>query len=329
MNLLAHPTAAIDPHILDEAADWLMQLHDSTATDADRAACARWRQRSPDHARAWARAEVLLQKFEGLPSALAMPALDRPAGAGARGVGRRAAVGRLAALLAVAPVGWAAWQLVGYAGWSADYHTATGERSDIQLNDGTQISLSTATQVDVKFDSTQRTVHLRQGTILVTTAADAQHRPFFVQTAQGRLQALGTVFSVRQDEGSTHLAVLESAVRVSPADGGALSVQTLQAGQQTWFTHHSVGPSTPADDTTVAWTHGMLLADKMRLADFCAELSRWHPGVLRCDAAVADLRISGAFPVAQPEQALTMLVSTYPVDAATRLRGYWVTLMPR
>ncbi|WP_307867211.1 hypothetical protein [Variovorax sp. E3] len=24
-----------------------------------------------------------------------------------------------------------------------------------------------------------------------------------------------------------------------------------------------------------------------------------------------------------------MLVSTYPVDAVTRLRGYWVTLVPR
>jgi transmembrane sensor len=42
---------------------------------------------------------------------------------------------------------------------------------------------------------------------------------------------------------------------------------------------------------------------------------------------VAELRVSGAFPVAQPQRALSMLVSTYPVNAVTRLRGYWVTLV--
>uniref|UniRef100_UPI002FDF618E FecR/PupR family sigma factor regulator n=1 Tax=Pseudomonas aeruginosa TaxID=287 RepID=UPI002FDF618E len=45
--------------ILDEAAEWLVRLQDSGCTDDTRQACAQWRQRSPQHAHAWERAERL------------------------------------------------------------------------------------------------------------------------------------------------------------------------------------------------------------------------------------------------------------------------------
>lgn len=316
----------LSPQVLDEAAEWLMQLNDSAVSDADRAAFERWRQSHPAHALAWSRAEQLMQKFGGLPTSLAMPALNRPLRT--RGSTRRAAVAKLAALLAVAPAGWAAWQMASRSGWTADYRTATGESRNVILADGTQVTLSTATAIDVRFDGAQRFIHLRAGEIWVQTAQDTAitYRPFRVGTAQGQMQALGTRFSVRQQEGRTHVAVLESAVRIEPRGAASL---VLQAGQQTSFSDNSVAELLPVDESAVAWRQGMLLADNLRLADFCAELDRWRSGFLRVDPAVANVRISGAFPLAEPERALTMLVSTYPVDAATRLRGYWVTLVPR
>ena len=72
----------------------------------------------------------------------------------------------------------------------------------------------------------------------------------------------------------------------------------------------------------------MLMADKMRLADFVAELTRYRRGFLRCDPSIADLRISGAFPISDTDRTLNMLVHTYPVLASSHLRGYWVTLSP-
>ena len=90
----------MESRVLDEAADWLMRLHDGDVSDADRAACERWRKAHVDHAMAWERAELLMGKLGGLPAALAMPVLqraDRP--------GRRAAVAKLAALLAIVPAG--------------------------------------------------------------------------------------------------------------------------------------------------------------------------------------------------------------------------------
>lgn len=331
MSALKFETSTLAPRVLDEAAEWLMRLHDSAVTDEDRRACERWRHSHPDHARAWARAELLMNKLGGLPPALAMSSLARPARGNANS--RRATLGRLAALLAAVPAGWLGWQAIEMAderGWMAGHRTATGERRELRLADGSRLTLNTASAVDVHFDGTQRLVMLRAGEIFSATAPDPAgvHRPFRVAIAGGTLEALGTRFSVRKEEagGATHIAVLEGAVRITPDRAAA---RVLPAGQQARFTADGIDSITPADASVLAWTQGMLLADGMRLADFAAELSRYRPGLLQCDTAVADLRISGAFPLADTDGVLRMLVSTYPVDAATRLRGYWVTLVPR
>ncbi|MGJ7543484.1 FecR domain-containing protein [Variovorax sp. LT1R16] len=315
--------STVDPRVLDEAADWLMRLHDSRATPADRLACERWQRADPAHAQAWARAELLMNKLGGLPSALAMPALGRPAQAG-----RRAALGKLAALLASVPAGWLAWQVADAQGWTAAHRTATGERRELMLADGTRVTLNTASALDVRFDAGQRLLVLRAGEISVATAPDnaAVHRPFRVVTREGLLQALGTRFTVRQDEGRTRLAVLEGAVRITPERGGARPV-VVEAGGQTAFSRDTIDATRARDPDASAWTRGMLVADRMRLADFAAEVARYRPGLLACGAAVAELRVSGAFPIDDTDRVLRMLVSTYPVEAVSRLRGHWVTLV--
>ncbi|MDB6060275.1 MAG: Fe2+-dicitrate sensor [Verrucomicrobiaceae bacterium] len=314
--------APIDPRILDQAADWLMQLHGNAASDTDREACARWRQLSPEHARAWARAEMLMNKLGGLPPLLAMPSLDRPSNPA-----RRAAIGKLALLLAVTPIGFAGWRLIEVQDWTADHRTAVGQRRELALADGTQLHLNTASAVDIRFDAEQRLIYLREGEILIRTAPDTAttYRPLRVQTAQGRLEALGTFFSVRQEAGRSHLAVIEGAVRIEPRDSIA-SQEIIRAGQQGFFSAHSIAPITAGNETDLAWTEGMLMADNMRLGDFVTELARYRGGFMRCDPAVADIRVSGAFPLSDTDRALTMLVATYPVTATTRLRGYWVTI---
>lgn len=316
--------AGIDAAALDQAAEWLMRLHQGDATDADRQACRQWQNASADNARAWARAEALMSRLGGLPPALAMPVLQRPSS-------RRAAVAKLACLLAAAPAVWLGWRSYDESGWSADHHTATGQRRDIQLADGTRVTLNTASAIDVRYDAQRRLVRLRSGEIMIATAPDtaALARPFYVQTAEGLLQALGTRFSVRQEQGRSRLAVFEHAVRIEPQRVPASGWLTLRAGAKASFSADAIETPNalgPADD---AWTRGMLLADGMPLADFSAELGRYLPGLLRCDPEVAGLRISGAFPLDQPERILSMLVSTYPVRALRRFGGYWVTLSAR
>lgn len=320
--MLRRDSHTLDSRILNEAADWLMRLSEGNVNDAERHAWERWRASSPAHSEAWARAELLLSKLQSLPPALAMPALDRPGNPE-----RRAAMGKLAALLALAPLAWGSWRLNEWQQWTADYRAPVGERRDLTLNDGTLVTLNTDTAIDVYFDSHQRLLLLRRGEILIQTAADPSPvpRPFKVQTEQGRIQALGTRFSVREETGHTRLAVMEGAVRIELK---GLGEKVVSAGQSSGFTAFAIDAVKPVDKSALAWTRGMLMADNMRLADFIDELARYRNGVLRCDPAIANLRISGAFPINDTRRTLNMLTQTYPINVTSRLGDYWIMLAP-
>lgn len=317
--------STLDPAVLDEAAEWLMRLSESTVTDADLAAWECWRASSPECYRAWERAELVLSKLGGLPPSLAMAALDRPTH-----LGRRVAIGKLATLLALAPVAWGSWKLGEWQQWTADYRAAVGERRELTLADGSHITLNTDTAVDIRFDRHERLVMLRRGEILVQTAPDpsSSARPFLVHTDEGRMQALGTRFSVRERGGRTHLAVLEGAVRVRLADDNQAGQRVVDAGHRTDFSSRAFADLTPVATSVIAWTQGMLMADNMRLADFLAELTRYRRGFLRCDPSIANLRVSGAFPISDTQRTLNMLVQTYPVIATAHMNGFWVLLSP-
>jgi transmembrane sensor len=315
--------SSINPVALDQAAEWLVLLHGGHATEADRQQCRQWQDASDDNARAWARAEILMNKLGTLPPALAMPVLRRPTAPA-----RRAALAKLAGLLAAIPAAWLGWQTVRHSDLTADHHTATGQRRTIRLADGSQIILNTASAIDILFDHDRRLVRLRHGEIMITTAADtaATARPFLVETAEGTMQALGTRFAVHQQVGHTQLSVFESAVRVAPRRLPDSARLVIPAGQRMRFSADAIDAPQPLAAATDAWTQGMLVADNMRLDTFVADLARYLPGLLRVEDDVADLRISGTFPLDQPQQILTMLVSTYPIEARQRFGGYWVTL---
>ncbi|MHC8308988.1 FecR domain-containing protein [Pseudomonas sp. GT1P32] len=324
MSTYATP-AQIDPQVLDEAAEWLMRISEGDLDDAERAEWECWRVSSPERSRAWGRAQLLQSKLGGLPPSLAMSALDRPSNPE-----RRVALGKLAMMLAVLPAGWGSWKLVESQQWSADYRTAVGQQRELTLADGSRITLNTDSAIDVLFDARQRLINLREGEILVQTAPDAapQSRPFLVTTRQGRMQALGTRFTVRELQARTQLAVLDGAVRVELPGGNGVTPLIVNAGQRTDFSSQAFGLLNPVDRSVSAWAQGMLMADNMRLADFIAELARYRKGFVRCDPAIADLRISGAFPISDTQRTLNMLVQTYPVLATGHLSGYWVTLSP-
>lgn len=315
----------LDHQALEEAADWLIRMSEGELSDTERSEWECWKVSTSERARAWARAQLLQTKLGGLPPSLAMSALDRPSSPE-----RRAALGKLALILAVLPAGWGSWKLAESQQWSADYRTAVGQQRELTLADGSKITLNTDTAIDVLFDANQRLIHLREGEILVQTAPDIAPlaRPFLVSTRQGRMQALGTRFTVRELQPRTHLAVLEGAVKVQLADNRQSTPLIVNAGQRTDFSSYTFGQLSVADRYIGAWTQSMLMADKMRLADFVDELTRYRRGFVRLDPAIADLRISGAYPISDSQRTLNMLAQTYPILVSGHLNGYWVMLSP-
>jgi transmembrane sensor len=315
--------STLDPKALEEAAEWLVLWSERELSEHERAEWEHWKASSPERGQAWARAQMLQSRMGGLPRSLAMAALDRP-----NSPERRAAMIKLAMLMAVMPAGWGAWALSRRQQWTADYRSAVGERRELTLADGSQIILNTDTAIDVLFDSVQRLIRLRAGEIMVRTAVDPSSRPFLVITANGSMQALGTKFSVREGESRTHLVVLEGAVKVMLADNRQAQPMVINAGERTDFSAHRFAEVTLADRDAGAWTQGMLMVDKMRLADFAAELARYRRGFVRCDPAIAELRVSGVYPISETSLTLNMLVQTYGIKVADHLGGLWVTLSP-
>ncbi|WP_198970607.1 FecR domain-containing protein [Xylophilus sp. ASV27] len=324
---------APDAAVLRDAAQWLVRLHSGHADAADRAACDAWRRADPEHERAWQRAERLAQKFGAVPAAVGVPVLAR-----AQHCSRRAALRMLALLTTAAPAAWIGWRLAPPGAWTSDYRTATGERRALELEDGSRVLLDTGSAIDVRFDGARRVVRLRAGAISVVTAPDRRApgpaRPFIVATAQGRLRALGTRFTVRQDgderdharRPEVRLAVTEGAVEVT-LHGASAPALIVPAGRQAVLSGQGAFALQDLSPESQAWVQGVLHAENLRLIDFCAELSRYRPGLLHCAPDVANLRISGVFQLRDTDYALSMVASTLPVRIVTRTR-WWVMVVP-
>lgn len=312
---------SIDPLILGEAADWMVQLQSGSATDEDRRAIAQWQGRSAQHAQAWQRAQAILGHFNSVPAAIAGDTLKR--------IGRKKSLGRrqaLGLLLAAGPAAWLAYRQVPWQQWTADQHTAIGEQKNLTLPDGTRLLINTGSSLNIAFSDQVRRIELLKGEVLITTAKDSAHRPFIVQTRHGTARALGTRFSVRVGEQASRVAVTEGAVELlaEHARQGVI----VKAGEQGAFSADRVAAVEPLDVSALTWENGMLLAQHMRLADLLEELGRYRAGVLRCHDSVANLTVSGAFSLRDTDASLHLLQETLPVKVSS-LTGYWVTVEPR
>lgn len=71
----------------------------------------------------------------------------------------------------------------------------------------------------------------------------------------------------------------------------------VSAGESLQFSASEFGAITSTDEESAAWTQGVLSFSDKPLGEMIATLSRYRNGVLRCDPAVAGLRLSGTFPL--------------------------------
>lgn len=313
----------IDSTIVKQAIVWLVTLQSGTASASDRHACAAWREADDRHEQAWQRLHALGQDMRSGSDYLAPPIM--------RSVLRNSVHSKrrviLKSVFGVALLGGTATVVRKQSAWQsamAEHQTAIGEQRKIVLADGTRIMLNTATAIDVYFDDQLRQVVLHRGEIMIETARDEAGRPFELLTDNGNIRPIGTRFTVRHHEqsGTTAVAVLEGAVNIAPTDGNSMRVN---AGEQTRFTRLAALTPFALDNSSAAWTDGVLVVERMRLADFLAELDRYRPGILRCDPAVAELLVSGSYPLRDPDAVLALLTETLPLRISSMTR-YWTTI---
>lgn len=316
--------APLPPAVVDAAVDWLVHLWSGEATEASRAQWQGWRAADPLHDAAWRRVEATDQRWRVRAPGLATALAGRPA------AGRRRLLGGMAALAVAGLAVHVGREQIAEQGWLAELRTAKGEQRRLQLPDGTQLLLNTATALDIDFGATLRRLRLHQGELLVTTAPDTQTpgRPFVVDTPAGRAQALGTRFTVRHDTDgpaarTTQVAVFEGAVELH-GTGPGLRIAAGEAARLPVGGGAAEALPAPA---APAWADGVLVASDMRLDAFVDELRRYRPGLVQLAPEVAGLRLSGVFPLADTDRILQALVQVLPVQVHVPVR-YWARIGP-
>ncbi|MBK0032400.1 fec operon regulator FecR [Erwinia sp. S43] len=300
---------------LKMAASWYATFCAGDTTAQQHARWQQWLQQHEDHRWAWQRVESLQNQLQTLPGHLSYQTLNQA------NLTRRRVLKSLLVLLGVGS-GWQLWQSPLGLSLRADYSTATGEMRSVRLSDGSQMTLNTASAVQVEFTGSQRTIHLQRGEIAITTAADAQQRPFRVATADGMLRALGTEFSVRLWPDATELSVQQHAVEATLADD-ARQQRVVQQGQTLRFSRSSFGEILPLVANSSSWTRGLLSVSNRPLREVIAEVARYRHGMLLCDDSAAELRVSGTFPLQDTDRLLAVLAQTLPIKIQT-LSRYWV-----
>lgn len=322
-----HPPSAsqITP-AMQQASDWYARSLSGEMDEQAKAAWQAWLNADEEHHRAWQQVEKVQQYFGQVPGNLALATLQAQPSAE-----RRKLLKHMILLLAVSGGSYVAYREQPWRGMLADVSTRVGERRQIRLVDGTMVHLNTDSAINIAYSDTLRMLELVRGEVLIETAheQDRPYRPFVVSTPQGSVTALGTRFSVRewQQQGRDYVKVnvYQSMVDVRP--GNRSQPIRVNTRESLVFSRDQAFAKSRLKATEMAWVNGLIVVYAMPLQAFVAELSRYQSGVLRCDPAVADLHISGSFPVGDIEAVYSTIEQTLPVRIR-RFTRFWTTLAP-
>jgi transmembrane sensor len=207
--------------------------------------------------------------------------------------------------------------------WRSEHHaTAFGERRVVSLRDGSQITLDSATRVDVSWHLRSRQVVLAQGRARFDVAHS--QRPFRVAAQPARVEVVGTQFDVDRHAGpsgeETQVSVWRGRVHVWAEGGGQEPAALLGAGQHIEVTRTPTGVergavSTTTGDDAGSWVQGQLVFQRTPLVQALAQLQRYRRAQIRVESGTTSrLELSGVFDSAQADRMLDLLPRILPVQ---------------
>jgi len=309
-----------------EAIEWLVRFESGEIDAREQLAFRRWRAQSPQHALAWERLGRAVRQFStnsALSSERALHSLD----AAERRLREKRRT--LKTLASVGAMGLGVWLTRDYTGAAqagrylygqtmADISTATGEQQSLTLPDGGKLLLNTQSALDIDFNARPELV-LHYGELALSPSGGARLR------AGGNLfsPTPGSEFTLYKQVDLCRLQVIAGQV-----DGifGGRNEYRVEAGQGLTQQGGEIYPI-EVNPLHLSWRQGLLAAERTALGDFVGQLARYRPGYLSCANDIADLTLSGSFPINDTDAILDNLCRTLPIRQQ-RLSRYWVRLMP-
>jgi transmembrane sensor len=214
--------------------------------------------------------------------------------------------------------------------WRQEQHaTAFGERRVIRLRDGSQLTLDSATRLDVSWHLRSRRVALEQGRVRFEVAPSMQ--PFKVSAQPAFVEVVGTQFDVDRAGGpegeGTRVAVWHGRVHVWAEGANREPPAVLGKGQQVEVTRTAAGVERGAvsahlGDEAGSWAQGQLVFQRAPLAQALAQVQRYRKAEIRIEpGAASQLELSGVFDSAQADRLLDLLPRILPVEVVRHPDG--------
>ena len=345
--------------IEEEAAAWLIKLDGDRAPSAKELASLReWLARSPVHreqldsiADFWGKMNVLTEL--AVPLAHAEGRANRSLIASFRHAIPQFGRAGLATAVIVIGISVAAtfwFRADSFLSSNGLYATAVGQQQSTTLADGSVVMLNTNSQFKVDYDNEYRNIRLLQGEAHFTVAKNPA-RPFRVYAGNGRVQAVGTAFSVYLKDNTIDVTVTEGEVALAsfnrpstnrlPQQGAPLGTDqssgsnaidhigivdvlgTIKAGESatigsdldsgTVSTIKAIETVEPREMAKrLSWREGVLTFAGDPLEVVVEEISRYTTVSIEfANPAVRAIRIGGRFPIGETDAMFAALEANF------------------
>jgi transmembrane sensor len=325
--------------LLDEAAEWLVRLNESQASQAEFEEWQRWLNADPRHACAFHALENTWQL--STQAAITVNSCDEPTFYRYRpdepvytrisrrhNIRRRRVWAAAAAALILAGVVGAWWSRL-----PVIIQTAIAEQRVVSLPDGSQVSVGPLSRVSYRYGAATRALRLDTGQAFFEVTKDA-HRPFVVDTRRGRIVAVGTAFSVNVASDRLNVTVAAGTVRIEnaelsqkPSGSTAAEPVMVSAGRRYIAATNGASVTTlpSATPDVLSWRDGRLVYYGDPLSAVITDLNRYAVDRIElADQTLGDLQYTGTvFPNGMNDW-LVSLPNIFPVRVERRKHGWLI-----
>ncbi len=336
--------------VAGEACAWLAQLETGDMTAADREAFREWINRSSRHAVEIRRIAKMSMELNALAE-LASPILDAADSQTTTNRSNRFLLTTKRVAAIVASVLLIAF-LVQF-GLIYDssvrteqqlFATSVGEQREVELSDGTIVTLNTNSQLEVDYDRSERTIRMNRGEAIFEVAS-GRNWPFVVRAADLQVRAVGTAFAVRLLDDEFSVTVIEGQVEVAESSGPqdhlsqfgsdseAMGQSQIREYRGTKFKPLSVGSGqilifSSSEDSRLlvnksardlqrelSWQHGLHDFSDVPLEEVISEIGRYSSLSIELeDPKLREIRFGGVFRTGETKPLLDALEASYGVD---------------
>ncbi|MGL1956264.1 MAG: FecR domain-containing protein [Colwellia sp.] len=233
------------------------------------------------------------------------------------------------------------------------YTTKIGEQTRTVLADGSVIELNTNSQVNVEYGEDFRNIRLLKGEAHFIVAKNLQ-RPLRVYAKYGRVEAVGTEFTIHIKQRDVDVLVTEGRVELSALtqqnaginndsinsdnfyQGYSKKLTTIDVGQSATFTPFTSLSTLTSDSLAIvnnkdlnqsqAWRNGWLIFSGESLEQVLEEMKRYsNVSIDILDSEIKQLPIGGRFKVGDINGVLFALENNFDIKI-TRLNESHIQL---